>query len=345
MILEEKYMQRCLSLAEKGLGHVAPNPLVGCVVVHDDAVLGEGYHEEFGQAHAEVNAIESVSDKSLLENSTLYVSLEPCTHHGKTPPCVDLIIKHKIPRVVVGCTDPFEEVNGKGIKKLRSAGIEVTVGVLEKECREMNRRFFTYHEKFRPYIILKWAQSSDGFVDALRAPDEPRAIISGPDSLKLSHQWRCEEQAILVGTQTALNDNPFLTARLFTGKNPLRVLLDRELKVPADFHLLDGSVPTLVFNLQKSGVEGNTEYVRIDAGSDELKPVLAELYKRNIQSLIVEGGSKLLGTFILQGLWDEARVFISPAKLVNGIMAPHIHGKHISTVDVNGDELKTVVFG
>lgn len=327
MSRDERYMRRCLKLASQGKGRVEPNPMVGCVIVHKGKVIGEGYHEYFGGPHAEVNAIKSVKkkDASLLSESTLYVNLEPCSHFGKTPPCADLLMKHKIGRVVVGALDPNPKVSGKGISKLISSGVDVKVGVLQDECRELNKRFYTFHQMKRPYIILKWAQTSDGYIGALGQ----RILISGPRMNKLVHKWRSEEQAIMVGTNTALIDNPRLTVRNMEGKNPLRVVVDRTLKVPANFNLLDQSARTIVFTSKKKASKNNLEYVIVNFNKGILKQIMQKLHNRGIQSIIVEGGAKLLYSFIRANLWDEARIIMSTKKFSElsrekGIRAPNL---------------------
>ena len=335
-------MQRCLQLAAMGAGMVAPNPMVGAVLVYNDRIIGEGYHQKYGEAHAEVNCINSVieADKEFITKSTMYVSLEPCVHFGKTPPCTNLIIENKIANVVIGCRDSFAEVNarlndpvgqGKGIEKLKAAGIHVTVGVLEKECRELNKRFFTFHKKQRPYIILKWAESSDGkmaplnppFGETLEHDITKRLLISNDFTNRLVHKWRSEEAAILVGTNTALLDDPALTTRLWPGKNPVRLVIDKELKLPGSLKLLDGSVKTIVFTyLQKEDHEF-LSYHQLDKDENMLTQILSALYQKQIQSVIVEGGSILLQSFIDEDMWDEARV-ISNSQLTigNGLVAP-----------------------
>ena len=324
--MNEFFMQRSIELAKNGLGNVAPNPMVGCVIVHEDKIIGEGYHQKYGQAHAEVNAINSIKDKTLLEKSTLFVNLEPCSHFGKTPPCSDLIIKNKIPRVVISCIDTFSEVSGKGIKKLSEAGLEVTVGVLEKESRELNRRFFTYHEKKRPFVILKWAQSIDGFIgDDLRHGDSSLKISSDL-SHSLGHKWRTEEQAILIGTNTALRDNPQLNVRYWKGKNPIRLVIDKDLKIPQTLNLFDNTVATIIFNNSKTELIEKTEYLKLDFTQSIIPQILQVLYEKEIQSLIVEGGAHVLNSFIQENLWDEARVFYSPMLLSKGVKAPGITG-------------------
>lgn len=341
MNTHEKYMKRCLEIAQKGLGHAAPNPLVGCVIVLDDKIIGEGYHEQYGKAHAEVNAINSVQDKSLLQKASLYVNLEPCAHFGKTPPCADLIIEHKIPYVVVGTIDPFEHVAGRGIEKLAKAGIGVKTGVLEEECKKLNKRFFMYHENKRPYIILKWAQTSDGFIDIIRNEDglEKPFRITNDESNTLSHSWRSEEQAIIVGKKTALFDNPKLTVRNTSGKNPLRIAIDRNLVIPSNYFLLDKTTPTLIFTSGEAKSENNLTYKRLDFDAPLLPQILDTLYTEKIQSLIVEGGTQLINSFIQNNLWDEARVFISEQKIENGVNAPALEMKAAVKQNIKGDNL------
>ena len=334
-------MKRCLDLAVKGLGNVAPNPMVGCVIVCDEKIIGEGYHQQYGQAHAEVNAIYSVENKELFKNSTLYVNLEPCSHYGKTPPCADLIIEHKIPTVVIGNTDTNLLVAGKGIKKLMDAGIDVKTGVLEDECKKLNKRYFTFHEKKRPYIILKWAQSADGFID-IKRDEENRGKpiqISNSDSKKLLHLWRSQEQAILIGTNTALLDNPHLTVRDVIGKNPLRITIDKWLRIPKHFNLFDKSTPTLIFTALNEDSQNNLEFVKIDFEQEVIPQILNELYQRNIQSIIVEGGEQLLNSFIDANFWDSARVFISDKKLIKGVNAPILKAEPVVRENISGDKL------
>ena len=275
---EEKYMFKCLALAKNGLKEVSPNPMVGCVIVHQNKIIGEGYHQKYGEAHAEVNAINSVENKALLKESTLYVNLEPCAHYGKTPPCADLIIKHKIPKVVIGCMDSFGEVSGKGIENLKEAGTEVTVGVLQKESLRLNKRFFTFQNKNRPHIILKWAETKDGFIDVDRSDFKGTVDnwITSNDSKILVHKWRSEEEAIMIGTNTALNDNPHLTVREIEGKNPIRVILDLNLRLPNDLNVFDKSTPTLVFNHKKDALEHNLEFIKIDESNNILSQILVE---------------------------------------------------------------------
>lgn len=325
-------MQRCLQLAEMGAGQVAPNPLVGAVLVYAGRIIGEGYHQKYGEAHAEVNCINSVAetDREFIAGSTLFVSLEPCAHFGKTPPCADLIVEKKIPNVVIGCRDSFNEVNGRGIEKLKQGGVEVAVGVLEKECVALNKRFFTFHNRQRPYIILKWAQSNDG---KIAGEGSSRIFISNETSNRLVHKWRSEEAAILVGTNTAITDDPMLTTRLWAGKNPLRLVIDRELKLPAHLHLFDGNIETVVFNYLKQEDDGMLHYRQLNRENDLLQQLLSDLYEREIQSVLVEGGAKLLQSFIDAGLWDEARV-ISNTKMEigKGLDAPVLKG-HICEME------------
>ncbi len=317
-------MQRCLQLARLGMEQVAPNPMVGAVVVHEGRIIGEGYHRRFGDWHAEPNAIAAVVDKSLLPHSTLYVNLEPCSHYGKTPPCAELIMRMRIPRVVVGTLDPNPRVAGRGVELLRQAGVEVRTGVLADECRELNRRFLCYQEKKRPYMVLKWAQTRDGFIDRLRTTrDEPVAVISNALTKQRVHQTRAENMAILVGTRTALLDNPGLRVTRWTGRNPLRVVIDRRLQLDLTYKLLDGSAPTLVFSEREAyPFETPAEVVRIDFSENIWPQVWQTLYERHIHSVLVEGGAQVLGSLLEQGRWDELQVEISPACLGNGVKAP-----------------------
>lgn len=324
--VENKYMARCISLARGGAGGVAPNPMVGAVVVHQGKIIGEGYHRKYGEAHAEVNAIASVRDESLLKEATMYVSLEPCSHYGKTPPCAELIIKKQIPRVVIGCLDPFPEVSGRGVRMLREAGVEVVTGVMEKEAWELNRVFMTFQEKRRPYIYLKWAQSADGFLDRLRTDNSsPAVVLSSPETMRRVHRLRADVAAIMVGTQTALLDNPSLTVRHWAGKSPVRVVLDRTLRIPSHYHLFDGTVKTLVFTTVADAISReNVEYVTIDFSQPVLPQVMHELYIRKLNSLMVEGGATLLGHFLKEGLWDQMLVETAPVSLESGVKAPDL---------------------
>lgn len=326
MCVHETYMRRCIELATLGAGKVSPNPLVGAVIVHDGQLVGEGWHRQYGSPHAEVNAIQDVMDRygmraaDLLQNATMYVSLEPCAHVGKTPPCADLIIKHRIPTVVVACNDPFPDVNGKGIAKLRAAGIEVVQGILEKEATFMNRRFLLRVKQHRPYIILKWAQTANGYF----APNEPgQKWISGALAKVMSHKWRSEEDAILVGTRTALVDNPQLSVREYAGRNPKRILIDKDLSLPPELYLFDDSQETIVFNAVKTDWQGNTKYIALENFDLYLaQNIMYQLYLMDIQSVIVEGGINTLEMFIAAKLWDEARVFSSDSFWEKGRKAP-----------------------
>lgn len=322
----EYYVTRCIELAGMGLGRTAPNPLVGSVIVNNNRIIGEGYHRGYGLPHAEVNAIQSVTQKDLLKNSILYVNLEPCSHKGKTPPCADLIIETGIPEVIIGMTDPNPVVSGKGVQKLKSAGIKTTVGVLEDACFEVNRRFCTYHQKKRPYIILKWAQTKDGFIDMNRNhsyPAEP-AWISNTVSKMLVHKWRSEEQSILVGTNTAMLDNPRLTVREWPGSSPIRMVIDRNLRLPEQLHLFDHSEKTWIFNALTDKETGNTQFIRIDFSNHMLEHLMDYLYEKEIQSVFVEGGKKLIDSLLAEGLWDEARVIIGDKIFKSGVPAPDI---------------------
>jgi diaminohydroxyphosphoribosylaminopyrimidine deaminase / 5-amino-6-(5-phosphoribosylamino)uracil reductase len=315
-------MHRCLELAKLGAGNVAPNPMVGAVLVYEDRIIGEGYHQQYGQPHAEVNCINSVKDedRTLIAKSILYVSLEPCAHHGKTPPCADLIIANKIPDVIVACRDTYIEVDGKGIEKLKAAGVNVMVGILEKEALELNKRFFTFHAKHRPYIILKWAQSKD---EKIANIDRSRVLISNEQTNILVHKWRSEEAAILVGTNTALHDDPSLTTRLWTGNNPVRMVIDSDLKLPASLHLFDNTVPTIVFNKHKNEINGLITYYKLRTDKNINLQILNALYELKLQSVIVEGGTRLLQSFIDNDYWDEVRIITNTGlSIADGLNAP-----------------------
>jgi diaminohydroxyphosphoribosylaminopyrimidine deaminase / 5-amino-6-(5-phosphoribosylamino)uracil reductase len=332
---DEIFMRRALELALLGQGNVAPNPMVGCVIVHENKIIGEGWHQQYGGPHAEVNAINAVADKSLLPASRIYVTLEPCSHYGKTPPCADLLIQHGVKDVVICNTDPNPLVKGAGIRKLLDTGCQVHVGLLEPEGLDLNRFFFTYHAQKRPYILLKWAETADGFIGKT---DGTRLWISNKLSQKLVHKWRTEIQAIMVGTHTALVDNPRLNIRAWTGKNPTRVVLDKRLQLPGNLNLFDKSQPTLVYNFQKQETLPNLEWVKLDENQELIPALLQDLYARKIQSIMIEGGAVLLNSFIRAGLWDEACVFKSDIKLVEeGVAAPTLplaclkHVSHIAT--------------
>jgi diaminohydroxyphosphoribosylaminopyrimidine deaminase / 5-amino-6-(5-phosphoribosylamino)uracil reductase len=338
MTQDELFMQRALSLAALGIGCVSPNPKVGCVLVHDNKIIGEGWHQVFGGPHAEVNAIASVADKSLLPFSTAYVTLEPCAHTGKTPPCADLLIAHKINKVVVGIEDPNPLVSGKGILKLKQAGIEVVTGILTELAEELNVRFFTFIKKQRPYIILKWAQTADGFIAPL---NRERKWISNEWSRQVVHKWRTEEDAVMIGSGTALYDNPILNARDWAGRNPLRIVVDRNLRLPADLNIFKGQQKTICYNLT---INEDVKLVSLVKISDDnfLLDMLHDLETKGVQSVLVEGGSSLHHLFIDANIWDEARVFYSPIHFTEGIIAPRVIGTVISTERIMEDRLEIV---
>lgn len=319
---DELYIKRTFDLARLGLGKVSPNPLVGCVIVHQDKIIGEGWHKRYGEAHAEVNAINSVVDKSLLPESTVYVNLEPCAHFGKTPPCADLLVSYGVKRVVIANIDTNPFVGGQGLQKLEEAGIAVTTGVLQKEGASLNKRFFSSLKEKRPYIILKWAETADGF---LARKNHDSKWISGEASRKVVHKWRSEEDAIMVGSQTAHYDNPRLNVRDWSGRDPVRVVIDRHLRLLHTLNLLDGSQPTLCYNLTRESSENNLTHVKLKE-NNFIEALLSDLYARDIRSIIIEGGAELLNLFITAGLWDEARIFVSPTRFEEGIAAPKIMG-------------------
>jgi diaminohydroxyphosphoribosylaminopyrimidine deaminase / 5-amino-6-(5-phosphoribosylamino)uracil reductase len=335
---DELFMQRAFDLALLGVGHVSPNPRVGCVIVHDGKIIGEGWHQKYGEAHAEVKAINSVQDKLLLRQSTVYVNLEPCSHFGKTPPCADLLIQHQVKKVVIANPDTNPLVGGEGIKKLHAAGIEVATGILEKQGSELNKRFFIFVKKQRPYIILKWAQTADGFVAQSNYESK---WISNEYSRQLAHQWRSEEDAVLVGTRTAAHDNPTLNVREWTGRNPVRIVIDRFLRLSEKLNLFDGTQKTICYNVLKHEEYSSFSMIRIDE-KDFINHVAADLYKQKIQSVIIEGGAQTLQLFIDAGLWDEARVFTSIRRFDKGIPAPIIRGNLQSEQNVFGDHLQCI---
>jgi len=340
---DEQYMLRSIEIAKNGLGTTAPNPMVGAVIVYEDKIIGEGYTSPFGGAHAEVNAINSVTDKSLLAKSCLYVSLEPCSHHGKTPPCADLILKHNIPRVVIGLKDPHEKVAGEGIQKLLKAKCEVVTDVLKEYCAAHHKRFLTFHLKKRPFIILKWAETDDGFIapdKALRATNPEPYWITGAPARQLVHKWRSEEQAILVGTTTVLEDNPRLDVRSWNGKSPVRIVLDANLKITKNYHVLDGSQRTIVFTKNdKMPVATNNVNYEVLQPENLAQDICDTLHHLNIQSVLVEGGAQTLQTFIDADLWDEARIFKGAVSFKNGVAAPVIKGRMISKQAIENDQL------
>ncbi|MDO5105996.1 bifunctional diaminohydroxyphosphoribosylaminopyrimidine deaminase/5-amino-6-(5-phosphoribosylamino)uracil reductase RibD [Capnocytophaga sp.] len=331
---DNEMMKRCIQLAYNGLGNTYPNPMVGSVITCEGKIIGEGWHKKAGEPHAEVNAINSVKNKELLTKSTIYVSLEPCSHFGKTPPCSDLIIKHKIPKVIIGTTDPFAKVCGNGIKKLKDTGCEVIVGVLEKECQKLNKRFFTFHQKKRPYIFLKWAETRDGFI----APETKNEIapkwITNSYSKQYVHKMRSQEQAILVGTNTVLHDNPKLNTRDWFGKNPLRVIIDRNLKTPRNFSVWDDTQPTLFLSEKtENQLFTNTSVQKINFSKNLPQQICTILYEKNIQSLIVEGGSTVLQQFINENLWDEAFIFKGNISFGSGRQAPDFQQKTLIAIN------------
>ena len=345
MNIHEKYIKRCINLAQNGLGTTFPNPMVGSVIVYENQIIGEGWHKKAGEPHAEVNAIRSVKDKSLLKKATIYVSLEPCSHFGKTPPCCDLIIEHQIPNVVVGTVDPNEKVAGNGIKKLIAAGANVTVGVLEKECNELNKRFFTFHQQKRPYIILKWAQSQDGFLSPEKEIEQDRkpVWITNAYSRQLVHKWRSEEQAILAGTQTVIDDNPKLNTRDWSGNNPVRVVLDQNNRIPKDSFVFDNTVKTIVFTKSETNLSAeNTNFEVIDFNQNIIPQILAVLHQNQIQSIIIEGGLQTLQSFIDENIWDEARIFIGNISFEKGTKAPMIQMKNPIKTYIQSDELLNI---
>lgn len=324
------YMHRCIELASLAAGHAAPNPMVGSVLVYENRIIGEGYHWQYGQPHAEVNCIDSVKeeDKHLIEKSVIYVSLEPCAHFGKTPPCADLIISLRIPTVVIGCRDPFKQVDGKGIEKLKNAAIEVIVGVLEDKCKELNKRFFTFHTTQRPYVILKWAQSKNQII---AKADFSRVLISNAYSNRLVHKWRSEEAAIMIGTNTAMNDNPSLNTRNWTGPNPVRLVVDMRLRLPLTLQIFDKNQRTIIFNIIKHKDHGNVLYYKIAKEVSIVISLLKACYELQIQSILIEGGTKLLQSFIDEKLWDEARVIENSQLIIDdGLNAPVLSNHHIT---------------
>ncbi|MCG2610549.1 bifunctional diaminohydroxyphosphoribosylaminopyrimidine deaminase/5-amino-6-(5-phosphoribosylamino)uracil reductase RibD [Flavobacterium sp. SM15] len=340
MTTDENYIKRCIELAKNGLGTTYPNPLVGSVIVHNGKIIGEGWHKKAGEPHAEVNAINSVKDKSLLSESTIYVSLEPCCHFGKTPPCCDLIIANKIPNVVIGTIDPFAKVAGSGVKKLLEAGKKVKIGVLEDQCNELNKRFFTFHKKKRPYIILKWAETSDGFIAPLTKEEKKPVWITNSYSRQLVHKWRSEEQAILVGTQTVLDDNPQLDTRNWDGKNPIRIVIDKSGKISSEHQVKDGKTKTIFITENQNFVNSDNLFYENCTFDTSLAHNITEvLFNHEIQSVIMEGGRKTLQTFINANLWDEARIFKGNVCFNNGISAPNLTGKLIEKQTFLDDEL------
>ena len=349
MMYEEHtyFIKRCIQLAQLGAGHVSPNPMVGAVLVHNNRIIGEGYHEKYGEAHAEANCINSVNQAyKNLEKSVLYVSLEPCVHYGKTPPCTDLIIRNKIPKVVIGCKDVYTEVNGKGIEKLKQNGIDVIVGVLENECKNLNKAFFTSQSLQRPYLILKWAQTADG---KIAGTSNNRLLISGEIANRLVHKWRAETAGILIGTNTAETDNPELTNRLWNGNSPMRLIIDLDLRLSHDLKIFKNDAPTIIFNLQKKSsefhdpLEAQVYYYQISDRDKTIEEILKACYELKIQSILIEGGRKLLQSFIDKNLWDEARIITNTKMFIGeGLESPGFWNKNLIRDFSLGDYLISV---
>lgn len=337
MTFDEQMMHRCLQLAALGKGNVAPNPMVGAVIVHNEKIIGEGYHQQFGEAHAEVNAVNSVDNQEILSECTIYVSLEPCSHFGKTPPCADLLVEKNFKRVVVGTLDAHAKVFKKGIKRLEDHGIDVTVGVCEAECLELNRAFFTFHEKKRPYVLLKWAQTKNGLLDNSEGKQGEVSWISSRETQVKVHGWRNEYQSILVGKNTVLNDDPSLTIRAVKGKNPIRIVLDSQNEIPSNATVKDSNVQTIVFNKEKEGNENGVQYIQLN----DLNPqhILESLFKQQIQSVLIEGGGSVLQSFIDANLWDEARIITGNTNFSSGTQAPNIEGQKIREEVFYGDHI------
>ena len=337
----EHYIKRCLEISKLGIGTTRPNPSVGAVLVVDDRIIGEGFTSPYGGNHAEVNAISAVKDQTLLAIATMYVTLEPCSHFGKTPPCADLIIKSEIKKVVIGCIDSNVLVAGKGVERLQNAGCEVIVGVLENECKAHHRRFFTFQTKKRPFIILKWAQTLDAYIAPKNRAIQAPVWITNKASRQLVHKWRSEEQAILVGTTTVLDDNPRLDVRYWKGEDPVRIIIDKELKIPANLKVYDGSVKTIFINGKSTSVKGAIFFEKINFSKPIAIQICEVLFKHNIQSLIVEGGTKTIQTFIDENLWDEARVFSGEVHFNDGLNAPILDVIPTNEENIKGDTLKT----
>ena len=347
MLTNELAMQRCIEIAKNGLGTTRPNPMVGAIIVHNGKIIGEGFTSPYGGPHAEVNAINSVKNKDLLLESSLYVTLEPCNHTGKTPPCADLIVKHKIPKVFIGCTDNNPEVNGSGIKKLRDSGCEVITDLLEDDCKILHKRFFTFHNKKRPYIILKWAESSDGFISPLKKEKKEPVWITNSISRQLVHKWRSEEQSILVGTNTVIEDNPSLTTRDWQGQHPIRIVIDKNLKLNTTYSVFSKASKTLVLTSQKKELSTNKHIRYHVLNWAKTETIAAQictiLYNENITSVIIEGGTKTIQTFINENLWDEARVFKGSVNFKQGVKAPVINRVPDSSSRLTDDLLSIYV--
>ncbi|MBK78073.1 MAG: riboflavin biosynthesis protein RibD [Flavobacteriaceae bacterium] len=338
-MIDEFYMKRCLFLAKKGIGYTSPNPMVGCVIVHKNEIIGEGWHKRYGSSHAELNAIKSVENTSLLSKSIIYVNLEPCNHYGKTPPCSELIIKYKIPKIVIGVKDPNNKVDGKGIEKLKKHGCEIKINVLKKDCINLNKRFFTFCEKKRPYVILKWARTKDGFIAPLYERNKSGKIywISNSLSIQRSHKLRSIEDGILVGVNTIINDNPSLTLRKWNGKSPRRYIIDPNLKINNKTKVMKDKYPLTIINSHKNLTIKNKKWIKCDF--TKTSNILEILYKENIQSVIIEGGSKTIQYFIDENLWDEARVFTGEKKFFEGIREPKLDAKEIYQEKIGNNKL------
>lgn len=332
-------MKRCIALAKNGFGTTYPNPLVGSVIVHQDKIIGEGWHRQAGLPHAEVNAIQRVTEKSLLKDATLYVNLEPCSHFGKTPPCSDFIIEMGIPRVVIGSSDPNPKVAGKGIQKLKDAGCEVIENVLQNECKKLNKRFFTFQNKKRPFLILKWAETQDGFIAPKQKNEQKPVWITNKFSRQWVHKMRAEEQAILVGTTTVLQDNPSLTTRDWNGVSPIRIILDKNLKIPSHVSIYDDAVKTIVFSEKKKESTSNLFFETINFSRAIAQQICDRLVQHEIQSVIIEGGTKTLQTFIDENLWDEAYVFKATQSFFEGTKAPIITGILLTETKIKDNTL------
>ena len=339
----EYYIKRCLEISKQGIGTTRPNPSVGAVLVVDDKIIGEGFTSPYGGNHAEVNAISSVKNDEDLKKATIYVTLEPCSHYGKTPPCADLIVKSGIKKVVIGCLDVNEIVAGRGIERLQNEGCEVVVGVLEKECKAHHKRFFTFHSKKRPYIILKWAQTQDGFIAPKNRVKQAPVWITQKVSRQLVHKWRGEEHSILVGTTTILDDNPSLDVRSWRGENPLRIVIDKDLKIPKDLKVYDDSVKTILINQKVTTSNENLFFEKINFSKPIAHQICQVLFKHKVQSLIVEGGTKTIQTFTDENLWDEARVFSGLVKFNEGTKAPKLDVPFLNEENLMGDSLKTYI--
>ena len=340
MVTHKLFMQRALELAQHGKGHVSPNPMVGCVIVHQNKIIGEGYHTKYGKPHAEVNAINSVKNKELLKESTLYVTLEPCSHHGKTPPCADLLVQHNISQIYIAVSDPNPKVAGKGIEKLQENDCKVEVGLLEKEAVELNKRFFCFHQKKRPYIILKWAQTLDGYMDSNpRESQNRKKYWITNDALRIkTHQWRAEEAAIFVGANTLLHDNPQLNVRYCAGKNPVRITFaDRN--ISENLHFFDNTQHSIVFNYEKEEKTGLTYFCKLPKCENPEKAMIQKLYEMNIQSVLIEGGQRTLQNFLNLNLWNEARILIGNKCFGTGLQAPNIPFEPIKIEDVDGEKI------